>query len=170
MSDDISKYLIGVAAGLIIFLTSVFVFRKELSTFLLRLSKLIITGPAGVKIEMSGDTAAHIATDLLNEIDTLITKHLKPEEVQLFLNLLAMPPLPSVSQVFPNFQRGSREHSMLRALRGVYFIRPKEGSVWEREKHIEITTLGKIVGQHKRDVLQQAIGGGSSQAQIPAQG
>ena len=41
----------------------------------------------------------------------------------------------------------------LRALRGVYFLRPVEGGTWQASKHIEVTTLGRLVAKHKREQL-----------------
>jgi hypothetical protein len=91
--------------------------------------------------------------DVFGEIDTIIREHLKHEERNLFLRILASPE-PTVRELLPQFVRNdSDEHKWLRALRGVYFIRPRGGGRWELDSVIEVTTLGRLVQKHKAEAL-----------------
>ncbi len=156
MNPDLSKYLIGVVAGIVVLVVFVLIFRKELSLFLFKLTEIRVTLPGGVKIDLTGNDAAAIATDLLREIDKLLKEHLTPEEKRLFLDVLRHRNPPLVTDVLPDFDE-SRPPALLkqlRALRGAYFIRPVEGSRWLPQKHIQVTTLGQIVAKHRRSLLE----------------
>jgi hypothetical protein len=48
---------------------------------------------------------------------------------------------------------------MLRALRGVYYIRPRGGGLWGPDSIVEVTHFGKIVAQHKRIALERSSEG-----------
>lgn len=116
-------------------------------------SKELILKIAGAEIKLTGAEAADALSDLFAELDTVLDSHLTAEERAFFLRVLSLPRVPTVSELLPDFQRNTPEHKMLRALRGVYFIRPSEGGPWQANKHVQVTTLGRIVAQHKRDRL-----------------
>lgn len=51
----------------------------------------------------------------------------------------------TVAEVFPEFARNSEEHTALRKLRTAQFILPAGRDVWERDQHIAIKPLARLV-------------------------
>ena len=71
---------------------------------------------------------------------------LNPEERGLLRKIMAHegPPL-LVNDLFPNFQRGSAGHAMLRHLRAALFIRPENSGRWERDESIGVTPFARML-------------------------
>ncbi|MCI5211345.1 MAG: hypothetical protein D3910_21750 [Candidatus Electrothrix sp. ATG2] len=77
---------------------------------------------------------------------------LKPNHIIFFCNLFKYKGEPIVIDAIPSFNCESNEWcqskegkeviGMLRALRGLGLIQPREGGKWENKKHIEITKFG----------------------------
>jgi hypothetical protein len=122
-------------------------------------SKEIIVKVAGNEIKFTALEASDALSSVFNAMDDVLTKHLKPEEKKLFLKVLSLSEPPAVIQLFPEFERDTAEHKMLRALRGVYYIRPRGGGLWEQDSIVEVTNFGKIVAQHKRNALERSSEG-----------
>jgi hypothetical protein len=112
---------------------------------------------AGAEFKLTAGEAADALSDVFNEIDSILESHLTKEEKVLFLKVIRAPKTLMVEDLFPGFKRDTDQHKMLRALRGVYFIRPVEGGTWRSEKHIELTNLGRLVARHKKDILAKGI-------------
>jgi hypothetical protein len=150
------KYLIGILVGGSLFAIIVYVFRNALSSLMLRASKVSLTGPAGVKLVISGQVAATIATDVLIELERMISRHLTRDEKQLFVDILHHQTPPKVKDLMPTFDRNNPEQlKPLRALRGIYFIRPEpESSRWTADTPIHVTRLGKIAAKHKPHLFE----------------
>jgi hypothetical protein len=120
----------------------------------------------GAEFKLTAGEAADALSDVFNEIDSILESHLTREEKKLFLKIISVPKTLAVQDLFSGFRRDTDEHKMLRALRGVYFIRPVEGGTWKTDKHIEVTNLGRLVARHKRDVLTKGI---EEPSAVPAQ-
>ena len=117
-------------------------------------SKKMVFKIAGAEVELSAGEVSEALSEVFGEIDVLLEEHLSTEEKHLFLQILNRPRPPKVEAVLPEFERNTPAHKNLRALRGAYFIRPIEGGTWQRWKHIEVTTLGRVVAKHKRAALE----------------
>lgn len=91
------------------------------------LSKETIIKIAGAEFKLTAAEAADALSDVFSEIDSILESHLTEEEKRLFMRIISIPKVLTVQEVFPSFGRNTDEHKMLRALRGVYFIRPIEG-------------------------------------------
>ncbi len=63
------------------------------------------------------------------------------------------PRSPQLCGVIPEFSRETPPHRALRDLRAAYFIRPVGGGQWAATRYIEVTTLGRLVLKHQRDLL-----------------
>lgn len=133
-----------------------FYYKNEIIQLLQGSQETVIKIP-GAEFKVRAKEVTDALTDIFSEIDTILKSHLTQEQKNLFLRILSVPTSPKVEDIYPGFVRETHKHKMLRALRGVYFIRPVEGKQWEANKHIEVTNLGRIVARHKRDALMQKI-------------
>jgi hypothetical protein len=58
-----------------------------------------------------------------------------------------------VTDIYPYFKRGSKEHDYLRALRDAQFIRPVRSGRFEGDRVLEMKAFGKIMLDKKRDEI-----------------
>ncbi|HWO10582.1 MAG TPA: hypothetical protein VNN80_13915 [Polyangiaceae bacterium] len=144
--------LLGAVAWPIAVTVILYFFRDVIARALGRNRDLVVN-VAGVEIRLSAGEAKDALQEVFAEIDTVIAEQLTDEERQLFLRILESRRTVEVNRLLPGFARDTPEHQWLRALRGAYFIRPAEGGPWRRDKHVEVTTLGRLVGKFKRDAL-----------------
>jgi hypothetical protein len=132
-----------------------FVFRNTIRQAVSSGRKVIVK-VLGTEIELSEGEASSALNDVFREIDLVLTQKVTAKSKDLFVTILAYPAPPKVSDVIPGFERGSDAHTNLGILRSAYFIRPVEGGRWQSQKHIEVTTLGRIVEKHRFAVLNEA--------------
>ena len=130
---------------------------KDVIANVLGKSKQIVLKFAGVEINTTTEEASDALSGILGQIDEIVNDLLTPEEVQLFIKIHKHLGSPTVKDFFPDFDRTKsvNELKILRALRGVYFIRPTEGGTWQSDKHIEVTTFGNLVIRYRKELLNQ---------------
>jgi hypothetical protein len=136
----------------------VFWFRDSLQQAISQSRETVIE-MAGAKIRITAQEAVDAVSDVFSEVDTILREHLTTEERQLFSKIVKAPHTLTVKDIFPEFKRETPEHKMLRALRGVFFIRPVERGGWQPFKRVEVTTFGRLVAHHRLDLLSSPVPG-----------
>jgi hypothetical protein len=108
---------------------------------------------AGAEIRLTASEAVDAVSDIFSEVDAILRDHLTTQEKHLFSKIVRASRALAVEDLFPGFQRDPEQLKMLRALRGVYFIRPVEGGRWQPGKHVEVTSFGRLVARHRSESL-----------------
>ena len=128
------------------FLITALLFRKKIN----RAQKVKIS-LTGIEFEASGDEFAQLFEKTYSHL-------LKRTHLEFFSGLFAYDNPPTVIKVIPGFDRESKEWGkseegkkaigMLRALRGLGFIEPKNGGEWKSDSNIVLTEFGKEFKKH----------------------
>jgi hypothetical protein len=58
-----------------------------------------------------------------------------------------------VEEIYQGFQRESKEHEYLRALRDAQFIRPVRGGRFEADKTLGLKPFGRLMLRHQREYI-----------------
>lgn len=140
----------GTLVALVVILLA---FKRQFGDLMARASKVSIHLGRSVSFEVDGATVQDAFRDLFTEMDTVVRTLLTVDERSLFLKIVDGNKDVSVQEVMGGFNREPDKLKRLRALRGVSFIRPKEGGNWQADKTIQVTTLGRLVGTHMREAL-----------------
>lgn len=157
-SADVRAYLalaIDLAKGLAWPITLAWLllaFRAPLTAVLER-SRQTTIKVAGAEISMSASEAGEALADFFTEVEVLLSEHLTLEQKDLFVRIGRQPHTPQVRDILPDFSRETTSHEALRALKKASFVRPIGGGQWSATRHIEVTTLGRLVLKHKRELL-----------------
>jgi hypothetical protein len=129
------------------------VFFKQVRALLERLAETLTIKNIKLRIflteiELTPELVKRVFDELLDEI-AQPTNRLEPEESSLFDRILRAGGRETINDVFPGFQRNSREHEQLRKLRYLNLVRPLEGGQWRGEKHPIPTRFGELVYELK---------------------
>src|SRR5262245_47259299 len=88
------------------------------------------------KFKFKVDEIEQTFDSLLDEMQS-ITKGLGPDEREKLRRIMSQESGSFlVTDVFPDFRRGSAAHDTLRRLRDAQFIRPVEGGPWQADSHV----------------------------------
>lgn len=159
MDQNVSKLIMTLLEGgfgaLLILVFILLAFKKQVGEMISRASKIAIHLGPNISFELDGATAQKTFKELFTEMDTVIRTLLTPSERALFLKVLDAKGGSKVGDIMNGFAREPEKLKQLRALRGVSLIRPAEGGNWQVDKTIQVTTLGRIVGEHMRGALEQ---------------
>ena len=112
---------------------------------ILRFVKEIELNFGVVRFKLGPDDVRPVLDEILKEMRRIL-QHLTPAEQKILHKIMASPSGSiAVVELFPGFQKESKEHQTLRALRSAQFIRPVRGGSWSSGKKIEIKTFGKLM-------------------------
>jgi hypothetical protein len=138
---QVSDGVIIAIAPLVFFIVVIVLLRQQIKK-----ARKISISVKGLLIEGPGQ-------DFANLYEKMYTKLLKEDHIKFYRTLLDFGRPPTVKEIIPDFNRESsdwRESArgrevigMLRALRGLGFIEPKEGGEWKSDTHVMITEFGK---------------------------
>ena len=98
----------------------------------------------GAEVELTPEQAKRALDELLQDVADL-TNGLTSDELALFEIMNKAGGKKTVGDIFPTFERNSREHGQLQKLRDRKLVRPVEGGSWLKNKHPITTRFGQIV-------------------------
>jgi len=129
-------------------LACVVLFRKPINT-ILRERKIQLTLPNDISASITTETAKNTLTKLFTEFYVIYNSLLRPADKEYFEKILNSETKLHVRELIEDFDRENKEHiGVLRALRGLGLIQPKDGGSWKSESVIEVTSFGKIFVEH----------------------
>jgi hypothetical protein len=115
----------------------------------------LMGGAREFSFEIAGQKLSLTRREALNTLDQLLeeiienTKDLDEAQRALFHRILNGKGRTTVSQIYPQFERGSAEHNLLRSLRSRTLIRPAEGGTWRSNKHPEVAAFAGVLLKSK---------------------
>jgi hypothetical protein len=126
--------------------------KLPLKNLLARSKSVSLKLPNGGEVTIEGSEVEIILQDILSDLND-ITDGISEAERTLLTRIYLTPSLKEVSYYFPDFDRESADHQLLRKLKNRRLIDSKEGDMWCHWKHPEITNFGRFVLKHRSNLL-----------------
>lgn len=149
---ELSNAAIYTLGSITCFIVFVIVFKRRINALLSRATKM--------ELKLTGIAIEAPIQEFQRMYETMYSKLLKKSHIELYCNVMETKGTPTVIEMIPDFDRQSEEWvksehgkeklGMLRALRGLGFVEPKEGGKWKPEKHIVVTEFGREMYSHMK--------------------
>ncbi len=106
----------------------------------------------GVELELTREQACDVLEEELRGLLVALDQ-LPAEEKQLFESIRTTRGFATVKQLLPEFHQDNECHQLLLNLSAKNLIKPVEGGSWHSEKHPEVSKLGELSSELRRDSL-----------------
>ena len=150
---ELTDTAIRTIGAVVCFIVFVAYFKRNIAAMLARATK--------IEFKLFGILIEAPAQEFLLMFERMYSKLLQESHVEFYRKVVRKKESPEVIEMIPDFNRQSEDWlesdrgkevlGMLRALRGLGFIEPKEGGKWQSDKHIVITEFGSEMYRYMKN-------------------